>query len=82
MKQKNFWRVSVPCVCTCAVCALRAIAQLPHPGAVVPPIDMALSKQRCHVGLCIFFFFGEFFSKNFSDLTFPTSCRIPWMKKR
>ena len=54
MKQKNFWRVSVPCVCTCAVRALCSVAQLPHPGAVVPPIDMTLSKRRCHVGLCFF----------------------------
>ena len=63
MKQKNFWRVSVPCVCTCAVRALCAVAQLPHPGAVVPPIDMTLSKRRCHVGLC--FFLVNFFSKLF-----------------
>ena len=72
MKQKNFWRVSVPCVCTCAVCALCAVAQLPHPGSVVPPIDMTLSKRRCHVSLCFFFVFffffgggGEFFPKTF-----------------
>ena len=87
MKQKNFWRVSVPCVCTCAVRALCAVVQLPHHGAVVPLIDMTLSKRRCHVSLCFFLlnFFPKHFGFDVSDvlsdsvdekkMTSETSCR-------
>ena len=45
--------------------ALCAVAQLPHPGVVVPPIDMTLSKRRGHIGLCFCFFLVNFFPKLF-----------------